>query len=102
MNVTRVERQELLSVENLNFKKTIARYQRQRRVHMEDTYTKGVLPVHVILGASSYAKLKTCELQRTGAIGEPVAEYIGIHLNTLHLGGLLCPQGLEQMWIACF
>ena len=23
-------------------------------------------------------------------------------LNTLNLGGPLCPQGLEEMWIACF
>ena len=42
---------------------------------MEDTDTKSLLPVHVILGASDYAKIKTRESQRIGAISEPVAEY---------------------------
>ena len=42
---------------------------------MEDTDRKSLLPVHVILGASDYAKIKTREAQRTGAIREPVAEY---------------------------
>ena len=36
---------------------------------------KKILPVHVILGASDYARIKTRESQRTGAMGEPVAEY---------------------------
>ena len=42
---------------------------------MEDTDLKKMLPVHVILGASDYARIKTRESQRTGAMGEPVAEY---------------------------
>ena len=42
---------------------------------MEDTDRKSLLPVQVILGASYDAKIKTREAQRTGARGEPVAEY---------------------------
>ena len=42
---------------------------------MEDTDTKSQLPVHLILGASDYAKIKTQEAQCSGAIREPVAEF---------------------------
>ena len=59
LSVTRVERSELLSVENPNYKELIQRYPHLRGVRMEDTDTKSKLPVHVILGASDYAKIKT-------------------------------------------
>lgn len=75
LSVTRAERSELLSVENPNYKELIQRYPHLRGVRMEDTDTKSQLPVHVILGASDYAKIKTQEAQRTRAIGEPVAEF---------------------------
>ena len=75
LNVTRVERAELLSVENSSYTEMIHRYQHLKGVKMEDTARKSLLPVHVILRASDYAKIKTREAQRTGAIGEPVAEY---------------------------
>ena len=42
---------------------------------MEDTDLKKMLPVHDILRVSDYARIKTRESQRTGAMGEPVAEY---------------------------
>ena len=75
LRVTRVDRAELLSVENPNYKEMISKYRHLKGVTMEDTDTKSLLPVHVILGASDYAKMKTRESQRIGAIGEPVAEY---------------------------
>lgn len=71
----RVDRAELLSVENPNYKEMISKYRHLKGVNVEDIDTKALLPVHVILGASDYAKIKTRESQRTGAIGEPVAEY---------------------------
>ena len=75
LRVTRVDRAELLSVENPNYKEIISKYRHLKGVTMEDTDTKSLLPVHVILGASDYVKIKTRESQRVGAIGEPVAEY---------------------------
>ena len=41
---------------------------------MGDQDTKQELPVHVILGASEYAKLKTSSVPRVGKPGEPIAE----------------------------
>ena len=74
LRVTRVDHAELLYVENPNYKEIISKYRHLKGVTMEDTDTKSLLPVHVILGASDYAKIKTRESQRIGAIGEPVAE----------------------------
>ena len=54
---------------------------------MEDTDLK-MLPVHVILGTSDYARIKTRESQRTGAMGEPVAEYT-------HFGWTIMSPGTE-------
>ena len=75
LSVTRVERAELLSVENPNYAAMISKYPHLKGVYMEDSDSKKLLPVHVILGASDYARIKTRESQRTGAVGEPVAEY---------------------------
>lgn len=41
---------------------------------MDDKDTKQELPIHVILGASEYAKLKTNTVPRVGQPGDPVAE----------------------------
>ena len=41
---------------------------------MEDTNTKDSLPVHLILGASDHAKIKTETASRIGALGEPIGE----------------------------
>lgn len=59
LNVTRVERAELLSVEHSSYTEMIHRYQHLKGVKMEDTERKSLLPVHVIIGASDYAKIKT-------------------------------------------
>ena len=75
LSVTRIDRAELLSVENPNYAVMISKYPHLKGVYMEDTDLKKMLPVHVILGASDYARIKTHESQRTGAMGEPVAEY---------------------------
>lgn len=75
LGVTRIDRAELLSVENPNYAVMTSKYPHLKGVYMEDTDLKKMLPVHVILGASDYARIKTRESQRTGAMGEPVAEY---------------------------
>ena len=75
LRVTRVDHTELLCVENPNYKEMISKYCHLKGVIMEDTDTKSLLPVHVILGESDYAKIKTQESQCIRAISEPVAEY---------------------------
>ena len=43
-------------------------------VHMDDRDEKPELPVHIILGASEYEKIKTETIPKIGRPGEPVAE----------------------------
>ena len=88
LSVMRIDRAELLSVENPNYAVMISKYPHLKGVYMEDTDLKKMLPVHVILGASDYARIKTRESQRTGAMGEPVAEYT-------HFGWTIMSPGTE-------
>ena len=41
---------------------------------MDEFQTKAVLPIHVILGASDFNKIKTKEAQRIEKIGDPIAD----------------------------
>ena len=41
---------------------------------MNDADTKGRLPVHIMLGAGDYAKVKTESVPKIGEPGQPVAE----------------------------
>ena len=45
------------------YDKLIEHYAHLKDVHMEDTDKKPALPVHLILGASEYTKIKTPEAQ---------------------------------------
>ena len=72
--VTKVDRKELLTVRNPKYNEMIRRYGHLQDVVMEDTDNRDELPVHVILGASEYTKIKTASNQKVGRIGEPVAE----------------------------
>ena len=74
VGAAKVDRRDLLSGGNPNYPDLISRYQHLQGVCMEDTDTKPSLPVHLILGAAEYSKIKTSEPQRTGSVGNPVAE----------------------------
>lgn len=41
---------------------------------MNDVDTKSRLPVHIILGAGDYAKVKTTNVPKIGEPGQPVAD----------------------------
>ena len=72
--VTKIEQRELLTLENPNYPEVLGRYPQLKGVQMEETNTKELLPIHVILGANEYSKIKMADYQRTGAVGEPIAE----------------------------
>ena len=97
LSANRIDRAELLCVENPNYREMIGKYRHLKGVDIEDTDTKSLLPVHVILGASDYAKIKTSTSQRTGSIGEPVAEF------TLFGWTIMSPgteQNLDSIFLA--
>jgi hypothetical protein len=74
VSVTKVDKGELLYVDNPNYTTLINSYQHLESVQMEDKDQKPKLPVHLILGAGDYMCIKTNEKPRVGEIGEPVAE----------------------------
>ena len=74
VNLTKVNRGELLSLENPQYEQLMKSYSHLKGVEMEDKDTKPLLPVHVILGAGVYARIKTDTRPRIGNQGEPVAE----------------------------
>ena len=74
VEVTKVDKGELLFLDNPNYEETIAKNPHLSGVVMNDPDKKSRLPVHLILGAGEYAKLKTESAPKIGEPGEPVAE----------------------------
>jgi hypothetical protein len=72
--VTKVDRSNLLSVENPRYKQILSHFNHLKGVTMADVDEKPQLPIHLILGASEYAKVKTATKTQVGQPGEPVAE----------------------------
>ena len=74
IEVTKVEKGELVLLDNPNYRDLIHSYPHLKGVTMSDTDTKAKLPVHLILGASEYAKIKTNIPAKIGTPGQPIAE----------------------------
>ena len=72
--VTKVDKHQLLSLENPRYEQCLAKYAHLEGIEMEDQNSKDILPVHLILGASDHAKIKTETAPRVGALGEPIGE----------------------------
>jgi len=68
VNLTKVNRGE-------QYEQLMKTYPHLKGVEMDDTDTKSLLPVHVILSAEVYARIKTDTRPRVGNQGEPVAEH---------------------------
>jgi len=75
MNVTKVDKRELLSLENPKYKEVLAKYPHLRGVYIDDDDDKRVLPVHLILGANDFAGIHTGERLQVGCRGDPIAEF---------------------------
>ncbi len=95
VSVTKVDKGELLFVDNPNYAKLINSYQHLEGVQMEDKDQKPKLPVHLVLGAGDYMRIKTAEKPRVGKIGEPVAE-------RTKFGWTILAQGNELDYSAMF
>ncbi|XP_046862784.1 uncharacterized protein LOC124456361 [Xenia sp. Carnegie-2017] len=74
VNITKVNKGELLFVDNPIYKALVRSYSHLAGVKIEDDDQKPKLPVHLILGATDYMRIKTSEKPRVGKVGEPVAE----------------------------
>ena len=74
VSVTKVDKPELLHVDNPNYDQLITNYTHLRGVTMNDNDQKPKLPIHLIIGESDYICIKTNQPARVGKTGEPVAE----------------------------
>ena len=74
VQVTRVDKAALLELENPRYLKNTGHYTHLNGVKMLDEDAKTALAVHIILGASEIAKIKTDQAPCVGSPGEPVAE----------------------------
>ena len=72
--LSKVDKGVLLTVPNPRYAEIISQHQHLKDVMMDDVDTKQELAIHMILGASEYAGLKTSSVPRVGNTGEPVAE----------------------------
>ena len=74
-----------------NYDSVIAKYPHLKGVELRDRDTKPRLPVHIILGAGEYARVKTETSPHIGKDGEPVAELT-------KLGWFVMSPGQEFDW----
>jgi hypothetical protein len=74
VNLTKVDKTELLSINNPDYKGLIEQYQHLESVKMDDDDTKPQLPIHLVLGNGEYARIKTSTKPLVGNDCEPIAE----------------------------
>ena len=76
MNVTltKVNKGELLMVDNPKYQQLINNYGHLKGIKIEDRDTKQQLPVHMVLGSGKYARIKTETKPHIGKDGDWVAE----------------------------
>ena len=72
--VTKVDRKELLAVENPRYQEMINKYPHLKGVHIDDRDAKERRPIHLIVGANDSAAIKIDKAPRVGRPGEPIAE----------------------------
>ena len=74
MDVTRVDKGQLLMLKNPKYQQLLKLYPHLLGVQMIDTDDKAEFPIHLILGASEFARIKTNSAPHFGRPGDPVAE----------------------------
>lgn len=97
VNVTKVERRELLTLDNPKYKELLSNHLHLKGVQMDDTDDKDELPVHLIIGANDFAKIRTGERLRVGRRGDPVAEFTRFGWSIMSPGA---EPGMSNAYVA--
>ena len=84
--VSRVDKERLLTTVNPRYPDITRKYPHLKDVEMEDKDQKEQLPIHLILGASDYAKIKTDCRPKVGTLGEPVGEFTKLGWTLISAG----------------
>ena len=74
IEMSKIDKPELIKFNNPNYAHLLERYKHLNGAKFEDPDTRTQIPIHLVLGASDYAKIKTTTAQNVGTPGQPVAE----------------------------
>ena len=74
VNLSKVNKSYPIELCNPRYQNRLKKYSHLDGVKMLDNDEKAQLPVHVVLGAGEYARIKTKSEQKVGLPGEPVTE----------------------------
>ena len=74
VKATKVNKSELLLIDNPNYCKIINKNPHLRGVYIHDEDAKARLPVHIVLGSGDYARIKTKTKPRIRQENAPIAE----------------------------
>ena len=72
--LNKLEREVLITLPNPKYNEMIETYDHLKGIKMNERDTKPEMPIHVILGASDYVKIKMRTCPTVGKINEPIAE----------------------------
>ena len=67
--VSKIERETLLSLPNPNYEAVSKQHQHLRNIAINDMDKKTELPIHLVFGASDYTQIKVQEMLRVGQLG---------------------------------
>ena len=78
VNVTKIEKRELLTLDNPRYSDLLNNHPHLTGVTPEDSDTKARLPEHLIIGVNDFAEIRTSDRLRLGCREDPVAECMRI------------------------
>ena len=70
VRLTKVNKGELLSIDNPRYEQLIRKHQHLKQVEIADHDSKQQLPIHIILGSGEYARIKTGTVPLVGEDGD--------------------------------
>jgi hypothetical protein len=74
VNLTRVNKSELLFIDSPRYESLVRRFQHLKEAKLNDNDAKASLPIHIILGNGEYACIKTKDRPLVGNEGDPIVE----------------------------
>ena len=88
--LSKVDKPELMTLKNPEYRKLLKKYRHLKGVKVDDPDNRPQIPIHIVLGTSEYAMIKTRTALKIGSSGQPIAE------KTL-LGWTVMSPGKEEV-----
>ena len=74
IELAKVDKPELMMIKNPQYAKLLVKYDHLKGAKLDDRDSRPEIPIHIVLGASDYAMIKTTTAQKVGLPGQPIAE----------------------------